>query len=121
MELETQVLFPGCGWSLAIIPTPRLLSCCYSLQWDAKLRKTNLGKVVGECRSLVQAMTEGGLGEGVCPSEEMGVASMQGRKDWEWKGLEVSPSLRVAWNSSVEVASASFVDLWPHESPVETA
>lgn len=44
-----------------------------------------------------------------------------GEKRLEMEEARISPSLRVAWNSSVEVASASFVDLWPHESPVETA
>lgn len=48
-----------------------------------ELRKTNLSKALGECRSLVQAMTEASMGEEACPSEDMGVASMQGRKDLE--------------------------------------
>lgn len=49
-----------------------------------ELRKTNLGKVVGECRSLVQAMTEDSMGEEACLTEDsMGKRPVPQRK-WEW-------------------------------------
>lgn len=85
-----------------------------------KLKRTNLGKVAGECRSLVGTCHVSGWHVGgACPSEEMGVIPRQGRRELGLEGLEASPYLRVPWNSSAETAARSLLVLWLHKRPVE--
>lgn len=87
-----------------------------------ELRRTNLNKALGECRSLVQAMTEASMGKRPVPQRKWEWHLCRGGRTWNERDESFPALWGVAWKSSVEMSSsASHMDFWPHESLAEAA